>query len=268
MPTTYEHTPPIQERAQSQATVVNRAYAFVPKGASNDAAARPLTGWTKSRAWIIAAPSKGFPDRFSQYSVEVHPGGGSRSPEPEPGVEAVVFLTGGTLQLTLDGEAHALEEGSYAYLAAGADWTMHNASAKTAHFQWIRKAYIALDGHRAASFVTTEREAEATPNLGTNGSRSTTQFVAADDLAHDMHVNIVTLQPNGSAALTETHAMEHGIFVLSGSALYRLNEDWVRVQAGDSLLLRAFCPQACHVTGPEEFRYLQYKEVNRQCRLT
>ncbi|UVJ38948.1 cupin domain-containing protein [Arthrobacter sp. CJ23] len=83
-----------------------------------------------------------------------------------------------------------------------------------------------------------------------------------------MHVDIVTIQPNGTIPSTETHAMERGIFVLSGSALYKLNEDWVQVDAGDSLRLHSFCPQACYVSGPEQFRYLQYKAVNRQCRLS
>ncbi|RRO16636.1 (S)-ureidoglycine aminohydrolase, partial [Saccharopolyspora rhizosphaerae] len=30
----------------------------------------------------------------------------------------------------------------------------------------------------------------------------------------------------------------------------------------------AFCPQACYAGGPGPFRYLLYKDVNRQIRLT
>ena len=47
-----------------------------------------------------------------------------------------------------------------------------------------------------------------------------------------------------------------------------LNEDWVEVQAGDFLWLRAFCPQACYAGGTEDFRYLLYKDVNRQISLS
>jgi (S)-ureidoglycine aminohydrolase len=32
--------------------------------------------------------------------------------------------------------------------------------------------------------------------------------------------------------------------------------------------LLAFCPQACYAGGPGRFRYLLYKDVNRQARLT
>jgi (S)-ureidoglycine aminohydrolase len=40
--------------------------------------------------------------------------------------------------------------------------------------------------------------------------------------------------------------MEHGLYVLEGKAVYRLNQDWVEVEAGDFMWLRAFCPQACY----------------------
>jgi glyoxylate utilization-related uncharacterized protein len=30
--------------------------------------------------------------------------------------------------------------------------------------------------------------------------------------------------------------------------VYRLNQDWVEVEAGDFMWLRAFCPQACYAS--------------------
>jgi (S)-ureidoglycine aminohydrolase len=84
----------------------------------------------------------------------------------------------------------------------------------------------------------------------------TTRFVSPDDLRHDMHVSIVTLQPGASIPFEETHVMEHGLFVLEGKAVYRLNRDWVEVKAGASLWLRAFSPQACYAGGPGPLRYL------------
>ena len=56
---------------------------------------------------------------------------------------------------------------------------------------------------------------------------------------------------------------KHGLYVLQGQGRYRLNDDWVDVEAGDYMWLRAFCPQACIATGDEPFRYLLYKDVNR-----
>jgi (S)-ureidoglycine aminohydrolase len=91
----------------------------------------------------------------------------------------------------------------------------------------------------------------------------TTRFADPADLRHDMHVNIVTFEPGGRIPFAETHVMEHGIYVLEGTAEYLLNRDWISVGPGDFLWLRAFCPQACIATGSGRFRYLLYKDVNR-----
>ena len=80
------------------------------------------------------------------------------------------------------------------------------------------------------------------------------------DIRHDMHVNIVTFQPAGLSS-AETHVMEHGLYFPQGGL--SVNQDWIEVEAGDYLWLRAFCPQACYAGGPEPFRYLLYKDVNR-----
>ena len=84
----------------------------------------------------------------------------------------------------------------------------------------------------------------------TEGRWATTRFVDPADLRHDMHVTVVTFQPGGVIPFEETHVMEHGLYVLEGKAVYRLNRDWVEVEAGDFMWLRAFCPQACYAGGP------------------
>jgi (S)-ureidoglycine aminohydrolase len=270
---------PPQTQLLTDRAVVKEAYTVIPKGVLRDFVTSNLPGWTNTRAWILARPIAGFATTFSQLIVEVAPGGGSGKPEAEAGVEGVLFLTKGALTLTLDGEIHHLVAGGYAYLAAGSNWKVSNDSAQggdgvgdgageAASFHWIRKAYEPLDGFTAKSFVTRDQDVEPRPMPGTNGAWATTRFVDPDDLAHDMHVNIVTFQPGASIPFAETHVMEHGLFVLEGKAVYRLNDDWVEVEAGDFMWLRAFCPQACYAGGPGNFRYLLYKDVNRQIRLT
>ncbi len=262
---------PPQTQLLTDRAVVKEAYTVIPKGVLRDIVTSNLPGWDKTRSWIIARPIAGFATTFSQLIVEVAPGGGSDRPEVETGVEGVIFLTKGSLTLTLDGEIHGLEAGGYAYLAAGSQWKVKNDApdgGEAASFHWVRKAYEVLEGHTAKSFVTRDQDVEPLPMPGTNGAWATTRFVDPDDLAHDMHVNIVTFQPGASIPFAETHVMEHGLFVLEGKAVYRLNDDWVEVEAGDFMWLRAFCPQACYAGGPGPFRYLLYKDVNRQIRLT
>ncbi|MEO8906615.1 MAG: bifunctional allantoicase/(S)-ureidoglycine aminohydrolase [Microbacteriaceae bacterium] len=259
---------PQQTELLTDRAVVREAYTVIPKGVLRDIVTSNLPGWRNTRSWILARPIAGFATTFAQLIVEVGPGGGSDKPEPEAGVEGVVFLTGGNLTLTLDGAEHRMQPGGYAYLAAGAVWSVANDGDGPATFQWVRKAYEPLEGYQATSFVTRDQDVAPREMPGTDGAWATTRFVDPDDLAHDMHVNIVTFAPGGTIPFAETHVMEHGLYVLEGKAVYRLNDDWVEVEAGDFMWLRAFCPQACYAGGPGPFRYLLYKDVNRQIRLT
>lgn len=244
--------------------VFTTAYAVIPKGVMADIVTSRLPFWRDTRLWVLSRPLSGFAETFSQYIVEILPGGGSDRPETEPGTEAVLFVTEGELTLTLNGATHVLASGGYAYIACDADWAVSNQSKTTVSFHWIRKAYEMVDGlELPESFVTCE--ADHAPQVMPDEHKGwmTTRFVDADDMRHDMNVNIVTFQPGSVIPFKETHVMEHGLYVLQGKAVYHLNQDWVEVEAGDYMWLRAFCPQACYAGGPGLFRYLLYKNVNR-----
>jgi (S)-ureidoglycine aminohydrolase len=245
------------------------AYAVIPARTLSDITASYLPRWQHTRLWVLARPLSGFAETFSQYVVEVAPGGGSDQPEDDSDAEGVLFVVDGSPTLTVDGTQHVLGAGSYVFLPPGTAWTLRNASDRTTTFHWIRKAYSRVDGLDVPEpFVTREQDASPIPMPGTEGAWSTTRFVELADLRHDMHVNIVSFEPGGAIPFPETHVMEHGLYVLEGKAVYLLNEDWVEVEAGDFMWLRAFCPQACYAGGPGRFRYLLYKDVNRHVGLT
>jgi (S)-ureidoglycine aminohydrolase len=161
-----------------------------------------------------------------------------------------------------------MEPGGFAYLPPGSAWSLRNTKAEAARFHWIRKHYEPVAGlPEPPVLVINERAIKPVAMPGTDGRWATTRFVDPTDLRHDMHVTIVTFEPGGVIPFEETHVMEHGLYVLEGKAVYKLNTDWVEVEAGDFMWLRAFCPQACYAGGPGRFRYLLYKDVNRHPRL-
>ena len=259
---------PPQTELLTDRAVFTEAYAVMPKGVMRDIVTSFLPLWEDTRLWVIARPLSGFAETFSHYIMEVAPGGGSDRPEDDEAAEAVLFVTRGEAELRIGDAAHKLAPGGYAYLPAGATWTLWNRGDAPLGFHWIRKAYHAVDGlDRPEAFVTNERDVAPTPMPGTEGKWATTRFVDPADLRHDMHVTIVTFQPGAVIPFAETHVMEHGLYVLEGKAVYRLNQDWVEVEAGDYMWLRAFCPQACYAGGPGRFRYLLYKDVNRHMNL-
>jgi (S)-ureidoglycine aminohydrolase len=258
---------PPQTQLLSGRAIFTTSYAVIPKGVMQDIVTSFLPRWAGTRAWILARPMTGFAETFAQYIMEVSPGGGSDAPEPDPEAEAVLFAVDGRFTLRLNGKTHDMLPGAYAFIPPGAKWSVSNAHDVPARFHWLRKAYEKADGlGLPEAFVVHERDVKPQAMPGTD-AWSTTRFVDPDDLRHDMHVNIVNFLPGGVIPFMETHVMEHGLYVLEGKAVYRLNSDWVEVEAGDFMWLRAFCPQACYASGPGPFRYLLYKDVNRHPRL-
>ena len=248
--------------------VFTEAYAVIPAGVMRDIVTSCLPHWERTRLWIIARPMTGFSETFSHYVMDVAPGGGSENPEPDPQAQAAIFCVEGQGELRVDGKLSSLTPGAFAYVPAGRAWSLRYSGESSLKFHWIRKAYQYVDGlARPEPVLAHDRDVAPVEMQGTQGRWSTTRFVDPGDIRHDMHLNIVTLEPGAVIPFLETHVMEHGLYVLEGKAVYRLNRDWVEVEAGDYMWLRAFCPQACYAGGPGRFRYLLYKDVNRHPRL-
>jgi len=259
---------PGQDQLLTDRAMFTEAYAVIPKGTMRDITTSFLPFWDRTRLWVIARPLSGFAETFSHYIMEVMPGGGSERPETDPGAQGVLFVVEGSLSVTVDGEAHEMGPGGYAYLPPRSGWTLRNTGSEPVRFHWIRKAYQAVEGlSQPEVIVANEADVAPVPMPETEGKWATTRFVDPSDLRHDMHVTIVTLESGAVLPFMETHVMEHGLYVLEGKGVYRLNQDWVEVEAGDYMWLRAFCPQACYAGGPGPFRYLLYKDVNRHMQL-
>lgn len=259
---------PGQTELASDRTRFTPSYALICKRTMRDIVTSRLPFWENTRLWVLARPLSGFAETFSQYIVEVGPGGGSNRPESDPDAEAALFVVDGAVVVTIAGTTHTLTPGGYAYLPPDVAWTLHNRTEQPAGLHWIRKSYQRVVGLDAPDpLIANEREIEPVGMRDTDGAWATTLFVDPADLRHDMHLTIVTLQPGACIPFAETHVMEHGLYVLEGKAVYLLNQDWVEVEAGDFMWLRAFCPQACVAAGPGPFRYLLYKDVNRHAPL-
>ncbi len=248
--------------------IFTEAYALLPADTQRDIVTSFLPGWNGARVWILARPLTGFAETFAQYAVEIGPGGGSPQGEPDDHAQAAIFVTHGTAQLTMGTEVRDLVPGSFAYIPAGPPWSFWNTGDDPCKFHWIRKPYEKIHGLNPPDFkVVHESEVEAAPMPDCGDLWATQRFADPFDMRYDFHINIVNFMPGGRIPFAETHVMEHGLYVLEGTARYLLNRDWVEVGPGDFMWLRAFCPQACIATGDGPFRYLLYKDVNRHPKL-
>ena len=199
---------PPQTQLLTDRAVFTESYAVIPKGTMSDIVTSFLPHWEGTRLWVLARPLSGFAETFSQYIMEVQPGGGSERPESDEEAEGVLFVVEGEVSVTLGGAANRLTPGGYAYLPAGSGWTLRNETQSVARFHWVRKAYEPVPGlDKPDPLFLNEADIAPSPMPDTDGAWATTRFVDPNDLRHDMHVTIVTLQPGGVIPFAETHVM-------------------------------------------------------------
>ncbi len=215
---------PPQTALMTQRAVFTNAYAFIPKGCFSDIVTSYLPHWRQTRLWLIARPMSGFSETFAQYVMEVAPGGGSDAPDAEAGAEHCALRHPWPRHPDHRRRGPRPDSGGYAYIPPDTTWTLLAEGTEPARFHWIRKLYEPVAGIKPPpAFVTNETAIKPLAMPDTNGVWATTRFVDPTDLRHDMHVNIVTFQPGGVIPFEETHVMEHGLYVLEGKAVYKLN---------------------------------------------
>ena len=84
---------PPQTQLLTDRAVFTEAYAVIPKGTMSDIVTSLLPHWTGTRLWVLSRPLSGFAETFSQYIMEVQPGGGSDRPESDPDAEGCLLYT-------------------------------------------------------------------------------------------------------------------------------------------------------------------------------
>ena len=161
---------PAQTQLLTDRAVFTEAYAIIPKGVMMDIVTSFLPFWENTRLWILSRPLSGFAETFSQYIMEVAPGGGSDRPELDDGAEGVLFVVEGELSVTLDGNTHQMRPGSYAFIPPASQWSVRNTSSQPVRFHWVRKAYEAVEGLDAPTpLFLNEADIAPSPMAGTEG---------------------------------------------------------------------------------------------------
>jgi (S)-ureidoglycine aminohydrolase len=230
--------------------VLRRNYALItPDGYVKST----LPGWTKCAAFVIISAAMGA--RVTQMVIHLEEGGSGQGQTGRD--EWFFYIISG--RGTINGQP--LVAGGFAFVPAGDSYTFASAE-KDTRVLIFRKTYEPLAGVAEPAFFTgDEKNAPESPFLGDPRARLKT--LLPDAPGTDMAVNLFTYDPGATLPFVETHIMEHGMLFLAGSGVYRLDEDWHPVQAGDSLWIAPYCPQWFIAAGPEPARYIYYKDVNR-----
>ena len=234
-------------------TKVTRSYALISPDSHVQA---PAVGWTDTSSIMLISPRMGAD--FCMYLVTGQEG--SRTVQAGDDLERFAYVDGGKVRAEIDGQSATLERGGYLYAPAD---TEHLLECTEESRLWIiEKRFERLEGVSQPHPVLADaRKVEGAPFLG--DPDAVLQTLLPDVPAFDMAVNIFTYQPGATLPFAETHIMEHGMVMIEGAGVYRLDEDWFPVQKDDVMWIGPYCPQWFVAMGKEPASYLYYKDVNR-----
>jgi (S)-ureidoglycine aminohydrolase len=213
-----------------------------------------LPGLKNGAAIIHVGPAAGA--AFTQYTAEIE-SGGTLTTTP---LQRFVYVLKGIVDLVTDTGFFTLIPGSFAFLPAEAH---HSLTAKQPTIlAVIEKPYDPLGGYPSPTIVVGNEDALASTALMGDPDLQVRNLLPADP-SFDFAVNTMTYQPGASLAQTEVHVMEHGLLMLDGGGIYKLNDRWYPVTAGDFIWMAPYCPQWFCAVGKSPAKYLIYKDTNR-----
>ena len=214
-----------------------------------------LPGWENATCIVLISPAMGA--CFCQFLITFGKDGHGRGNTGK--TQYFAYVVEGNASVLLDNKRHRLEAGSYAYIPPGKDIHFQGTDAKLLIFQ---KPYVPLTGHESPpAFVSHQREVKGAPFLGNEDAKL--QVLLPDTPSFDIAVNIFTYQPGATLPFVETHVMEHGLLMLTGQGVYRLDAEHYPVQAGDVIWMAPYCPQWFVAMGKTPASYIYYKDINR-----
>jgi (S)-ureidoglycine aminohydrolase len=188
-----------------------------------------VPGITGATAAVLINPAMGA--RFAQTLVTFQAGGRARF--ADPALETFGYVLSGELEITLAGRCQRGREGAYFFAPPGQVAELVNPEAST-QLMLFQKTYVPLAGVNAPEPVLGDAASVAgQPFLGDPAANL--QVLLPDGPAFDFAVNVFAYQPGGHLPFVEVHVMEHGLVMLDGEGVYRLEDDWYPVRRGDVL---------------------------------
>ncbi|MFN4100038.1 MAG: (S)-ureidoglycine aminohydrolase [Pararhodobacter sp.] len=215
-----------------------------------------LPDWPGATLVHLVTPDMGA--GFSLFVVRSE--GGLAVNQPAAGVERFVLLREGTAVLTLESGGKTLGPDDYAFLPAGC--THRIRADAPVQLLVLERPYTPREGVQPpAPHLASLGEV---PSAALKGdTRLQVQKLLPQGPEWDMEINTMTFEPGASLPYVETHFMEHGLVMLDGGGIYRLEDDWYPVSAGDAIWMGPYCPQWFGAIGTGKARYLIYKNWNR-----
>lgn len=227
-----------------------------------------IPGYEKCDVTILGSPEMGA--SFADYLITAHEGGKNEKFGGE-GLESFIYVVEGEIKVKNKDKEAVLKKGEYIYSPESSPISFENTKSEDAKLFAYKRRYDKVEGLSAHTVVGNCNELPWISYEGMNNCYIQNLLPASEDMGFDMNMHILKFHIGASHGYIETHIQEHGMYFLSGKAMYRLDNDWVPLKKGDYVFLDAYCPQACYAVGDEgreeELVYIYSKDCNRDVHL-
>lgn len=173
--------------------------------------------------------------------------------------EHALYVEKGSVQINYGEKTVTLTTGGFLFAPCETD--LRITSEGSARITVFRKVYQQGGQDLPPSLFGNADDVVGEPFLG--NEKALLKTLLPIDPRYDLAMNIFTYQPGATLPFVETHIMEHGLLMLSGQGIYRLEENYYPVTQGDAIWMAPYCPQWFVAMGDEPASYLYYKDVQR-----
>ncbi|MES2437965.1 MAG: (S)-ureidoglycine aminohydrolase [Verrucomicrobiota bacterium] len=235
-------------------TVVSARHALIaPDGHVPSA----FPGWKNATAFVMLSPAMGAD--LSQICVVFDQSQGMAI-FPADQHEHAIYVEAGSCEIELRDQTITLTQSGFIFVPS--ETTLLIVGEENTRITVFRKVFENHPDFESPPMVHgLASDIPGEPFLGNR--RALLQTLLPIDPRYDLAMNIFTYQPGATLPFVETHIMEHGLLMLSGQGIYRLEESYYPVTAGDAIWMAPYCPQWFVAMGDEPASYLYYKDVHR-----
>src|ERR1700739_4044943 len=194
--------------------------------------------------------------RFTEYIAEFE----AKGELGDTPAQRFIFVIEGSVKLEVEGKSSDLKTRGYAYLPQGLQHRI--VAAQSSRVAVIEKPYQHLSSVASPHLIISNEDEVSSHHLDDDPSLKV-KCLLPDEMSFDFAVNTMVYQPGAALSMVEMHVMEHGLIMLEGGGIYRLDNSWYPVTAGDFIWMGPWCPQWFGAIGKVPAKYLIYKDWNR-----
>jgi (S)-ureidoglycine aminohydrolase len=230
-----------------------------------------LFGWQNTLGAYVVSPGM---NKATILMTMVSMSANGKSHLPSPGAWRFAFVLDGACSIRYkDEDANAyvtkegLRAGEYFYFPMNVEheiYTDEKNQCELVMYEAFTKPK--LNG-KSDEFPTGQKvivgETDSLPNIETPGEIFRLKKLLPQTLEYDVNFHVMDFAPGETLNVKELHHPQHGLVILEGQGIYRLNDDFMPVQQGDVIYMSPWVTQWYGALGKNRTRYLISKDTFR-----